>query len=621
MIRQWLSLAIRIAAIAVLGAIQVAWMLQPVPISLKLLPLALLALSCAHPESGLVALAGLGLLSTPLSEFLQSPLPGGKLLEQLVLAVIIGGLVRSRRFQGPTRLGPTMMLYGTIAAASAATLLPTRLAVEMPGASLIEILRALWRSEFFSAKSLWLPLYLAMLAVESASLAWTVERIARRTPQIVDRVLDTCLVSGAVLSLLALHTVYRAAWRTGPSWSRLFDTFLMLRVNAQTDVNAGASLLLLVLLAGASRLRGSWEHDRLRAGLMGLVIIGLWNTGSRMALLSLAVTLVVVGLVALMKRSSRARPMLVGGLAAGVVIAALLVAYYPARRNSPLDGTIETRLGLAGAALTMAKEAPILGVGIGRFYELSGQYAPRVFYLMNNGKTRENAHNNFLQVLAEQGAAGLIVLLLALGNVLLAPARLEQPGDRRRRFWFIVAFSACLLTWLSGHPLLVGEFAFVFWIYAALLASLAAPPRAGWRWVAGAAAVAIVVSGVLRSEQQLRAAPLEHIGAGLSQWEHDLGIPYRRAGSRFSLYLPAADAYVTLPIQRITRTPDALILQVWRDGRQVDAEWIVQDGWQNLRFRVPRAKRDFVLFDFVAVGPDGSSPDGDLLRVGKAQVH
>ena len=618
MIQRSLGLAIRVAAIALLGAVQLAWVLQPIPWSLKLFHIALLTLSCAHPESALLVLASVGLLSTPISNQLGSEVPGGKLLEQMVLAVVTGALVRNRRSEGATRLGPMMLLYGVVAAASLLMLLPTRLAMGMPGASPLDAVRALWRHDYFFADPLWLPLYLAMLAVESALLAWTVERAVRRRAVLADHLLDAFLIGAAAQSLLSFDVVLRAATRAPSSWSRWFETFLTVRVNAQTDVNAGASLLLLVLLASASRLRTDRWH--IRAALMGLVAMGLWHTGSRMALLSLAGSLGVVGVMQLVRRSSRSR-LIAAALAAGLVTAGLVVAIYPRERNSPMQGTIETRLGLAKAALTMTREAPTLGVGLGRFYELSGQYAPHVFYLMNNGKTRENAHNNFLQVLAEEGVVGLLVLLLALGHIFFAPVRPDSASARGRRFWLITAISACLMTWLSGHPLLVGEFAFVFWVYAALASSLTDPPAASWRRLAGVAAMLIVATGVVRGEQERRTAGLEHIGAGLSLWQHDLAIPYRRAGTRFFLYLPAAGAYVTIPIQRVPQAPDPVKLEIREDGRLREAEWIAGSDWTDVRFLMPREKRSFVLFEFVATAPGGSLPHGDLLRVGKAQVR
>ena len=83
-----------------------------------------------------------------------------------------------------------------------------------------------------------------------------------------------------------------------------------------------------------------------------------------------------------------------------------------------MNDTVRTRLALSKAALQMTKGAPAFGVGIGRYYELSGEFAPQVFREMSTGTTRENAHNNFLQVLAEEGIAGLLALLLALGAAL-----------------------------------------------------------------------------------------------------------------------------------------------------------------------------------------------------------
>jgi hypothetical protein len=288
-----------------------------------------------------------------------------------------------------------------------------------------------------------------------------------------------------------------------------------------------------------------------------------------------------------------------------------------------MSGTIESRLGLAKAAVAMAKTAPVFGVGLGRFYELSGDFAPRViFILINNGKPGENAHNNFLQVLAEQGVVGFAILGLTLAVLLFPAIKQERAAPNSTQLWLIVGLCGGLLTWISGHPLLVNEFAFVFWSYAALLASLTpAPAQPRWQWGALACATLIAVSGPVRGVQQLRLAWLEHIGVGLSQWEHDREVPYRRTGGRFSLYLPVQGGYVTLPVQRIDGAPDPAILQIWRDGRLAGDETLGGSEWHSLRLLMPSEKRQFALFDFVVIAPGGSSPlSGDVLRVGKAQA-
>ena len=131
-VRTWPGLAIRIAGIAALGTIQVGWLLQPVPLALKLFQIVLLAVSCVRPEAGLSILAGLGLLSTAISGLADSPWAGGKLLEQMVLAVVTGALVRFQPIQGRTRLGAPMAFYAIVAAASAAALVPARVAPPQP---------------------------------------------------------------------------------------------------------------------------------------------------------------------------------------------------------------------------------------------------------------------------------------------------------------------------------------------------------------------------------------------------------------------------------------------------------------------------------------------------------
>ena len=76
---------------------------------------------------------------------------------------------------------------------------------------------------------------------------------------------------------------------------------------------------------------------------------------------------------------------------------------------------------------------------------------------------RENAHNNFAQIAGELGIVGLISFLRFLS---------PRSGSRRRRersdhdvaMPVLLGLAAFILTWLGGHPLLVAEAAYPFWL-------------------------------------------------------------------------------------------------------------------------------------------------------------
>ncbi len=83
-------------------------------------------------------------------------------------------------------------------------------------------------------------------------------------------------------------------------------------------------------------------------------------------------------------------------------------------RYSEPSMSVRARLMMAETSLRLFSTAPVFGIGIHQFYAASpGALDPEFPAL--SGYSRENAHNNFLQVLAEQGVVGLAALLWWLG--------------------------------------------------------------------------------------------------------------------------------------------------------------------------------------------------------------
>ena len=98
------------------------------------------------------------------------------------------------------------------------------------------------------------------------------------------------------------------------------------------------------------------------------------------------------------------------------------------RRATSRDKNVTSRQALWSAALRMAEDRPLTGVGPGRF----GIEAPA--YVRNNPIVLEKpvVHNSYLQVLAEIGALGLFAFV-GVPRVVVAAARpLAKTGDQRR---------------------------------------------------------------------------------------------------------------------------------------------------------------------------------------------
>lgn len=92
-----------------------------------------------------------------------------------------------------------------------------------------------------------------------------------------------------------------------------------------------------------------------------------------------------------------------------------LVAQMQSRRLdslSDLGGIMGSRFEIWSAVANMFSAYPFMGVGEGEFYKLSSNisFARSEFLQLNRG---ENAHNYFLQVLAENGLIGIAVFVIA----------------------------------------------------------------------------------------------------------------------------------------------------------------------------------------------------------------
>ena len=99
----------------------------------------------------------------------------------------------------------------------------------------------------------------------------------------------------------------------------------------------------------------------------------------------------------------------------------------------------------------------------------------------------QNAHNNYVQVMAELGVPGLLLFVAVIVAALKTGfSRAGPPGPS----WGLLAgLCAYLLTCLLGHPLLIVAAAYPFWTALGLAASAAPaevqtepdPAASGWR--------------------------------------------------------------------------------------------------------------------------------------------
>jgi len=154
-------------------------------------------------------------------------------------------------------------------------------------------------------------------------------------------------------------------------------------------------------------------------GAMALIGGALALTLSRGGLFGVAVGLLAVIGLSLHGRAGHLTFLALGGIV-GVVV--LYASWFG------LDPVIERFWGLTTepfgdlrwpvweATLKMAGEAPLLGIGLGAFQDAFPLYRPLLVPL---GKFVDYAHNDYLQLLAEVGVAGLLLMGWALVSFLL----------------------------------------------------------------------------------------------------------------------------------------------------------------------------------------------------------
>ena len=177
--------------------------------------------------------------------------------------------------------------------------------------------------------------------------------------------------------------------------------------------------------------------------------------------------------------------------------ALLVVAFLP---NRLIGGNVAAAAGIrrdmAVVSVRLLATEPVFGIGIGQFYDQSAGEMLR----LPVGKIypRQNAHNNFLQILAELGPVGLgcfaLVVWLALHGLWSADRQHSETSLPIRAL--AAALGTFLVSALFGHPLLTPECAYAFWMLAGAAAALAPRPAAS-RWtraLAVAACALFVVS-------------------------------------------------------------------------------------------------------------------------------
>ena len=491
---------------------------------------------------------------------------------------------------------------------------------EEPGWAPITLLRSLTVEDYLVLSN---PITAAGLLAEGLLLLLAVSDLCGEAPGRRRDVARILVIGAAAAAFLNVVRIAALALAREDPWSAFLGFMAGLRVNVHfSDLNAAGSYFAMALFVAV----GLGRDSRVLAVLCaGLIAAGVWISGSRTALAAVSIVAIAWGLRTLWR--GHHRRIALAGLTMLVAASMMVWVYYPRDRNAAAAVAFQIRTSLAKGALEMARAEPVFGVGVGRFYALSVDYT-----LSKYIAPRENAHNNFLQILAELGLPGLVLFLSIVALSIREGVR--SAGESLVAAGSAAGAAAYLLTCMAGHPLLVDAAAYPFWIVLGLAATpLASAPgiSRGSMRVIGAVAVAILVSLPFRLARAEQYADLENASAGFSLWQREAdGKRYRWSGGHAAFFAPSTSTAVHIPLRAGTAASSPVEVRFSVD-RQESQRIVLQPGsdWTSVRLPLPPDHRGrFVRIDIDASLPgvprpaDAKRTDlGGVLMVGRPEYE
>jgi O-antigen ligase len=457
--------------------------------------------------------------------------------------------------------------------------------------SVAETSKQIWRQltvTYMSTANPMQGLAVSFRWLEVLGLAVMVDRTIHLTRSWSPLIVATWIGAGAAVAAQTVVHVAEVAMSHGLGWPGVFELFRMNRFGAiYPDINGAGSVFALLLVAAVLFTLGK------RRWLFGLVtvpvlLVALLGTQSRAALAS---TIVVFGgliVLALVRHGRRA----VGvGLAAVVIAVAVPVVFAKGATHVSAGAALSSRIEMWRVALKIGAEDPVFGVGAGRFQPASRDYLTDAFIAsFPEAAVGENAHNNFLQVLAELGLTGFI------GFVWLLWAALRKSTDPTvpERRALLAGITAFLLSALFGHPLLIYEIAVGFFFAIGLAAGLGSPqtrPPRLWQW---ALVAFLLVALPWRVVMAVAPPPPDVVGASKAPTDLD-GEAYFAAEtvSRWRLRVHARAALFPMRWDGADNADECRV-RILINGNPADEVSLRSDTWLPVPLVVPPGGRESV---------------------------
>jgi hypothetical protein len=571
--------ALWLGAGALLASPLPAFFAVPIPASITVALAVVAVLAAWRPRDALLVVAALSPLAGAVHALSGAPYDAPALLEVFVLALLAGAALRASARAAPLPGRPfDLCVLALIALALASCLALLPMAALRGGTDAWP--SAVWTlltREYFLHPEHFVIVQRTALLVEGGALAILVAHALRSRSDAL-RLSAMIVVGGVSAAVLNLYRLLEVSLRRGSLAEALIDALLTLRLNTQySDLNAAGSYFALVTILAACH--AGIYSTRARLHLAAVLLLGgaLWITGSRVALAAafLGTLVVILGRrYGGRLRWPLSRRALLMASAALLVLFVSMVFLLSAARHGSFRYSVATRAGLVEAGLRMVGDRPLLGVGVSQYYALFPRYVPEDLHRLFAQElgyeiTHENAHNQFVQVLAELGVLGLAAFL-----ALLACALWGWRSSERWRLAAVAAVGGFLLTAMAGHPLLIPMVSVPFWTVLGLAAAgrndTAAPgdTRTRRRLAWGLAGLLVLLAATMPWRWRLERADADLAGVtlGLSGWQTAAaGERFRRAEGRATLFVPREAARVTVPLRSTEHT--AGLVEVVVDGR------------------------------------------------------
>ena len=239
---------------------------------------------------------------------------------------------------------------------------------------------------------------------------------------------------------------------------------------------------------------------------------------------------------------------------------------------------ISIRWLFLGTTWRMLVAEPLFGLGIGQYFRWSGQFASPellVYY------QRENAHNNFAQIAGELGIAGFMSFIAVL--VVALWRRGWERSDHDVVMPVLLGIAVFILTWLGGHPLLVAEAAYPFWLTLGVAAAFVARDSSAnlSAAIVGLAVALLLVSIPFRVNAKSAQLDFTEVTYGLSA--------KRLMTSRARLFVPGAESRIDIPLRARSASEDVPVeIEVLVDGSASEIIPLHDRNWRNTAIDLPR---------------------------------